>query len=86
MTDRILAREAKPGDVLDIEGDTYADPDCDPMTGAEFEFTVVEAVKWEGPGCVVLYTSLCNFGCPPDHVLKRDRHDAELAEVYAEEA
>lgn len=78
--ERILASEVKPGDLLDLFGDSYADPNRDNMLCLEFELAGVEGVKMEGPNCVVIYTGVINFGCPPTHVLKKEGFDPRLAD------
>lgn len=68
MTER-LAHQLIPGDLVDLEGDKYADPNGDD-TLMEFEYAVVERVERETPECVVVHTDQSSFGCPPDHVVK----------------
>lgn len=59
-------RDLKPGMLLNLEGDPYADPDHDNVY-LEYEFQVVVTVEEETPECVVVYCE--NFTCafPPDH-------------------
>lgn len=69
---KILARDVRPGDMLDLFGDSYADPQSDPSLGLEFEYSVTESVAFEkgkrgSTDCVVLYGSGRNFACPPDY-------------------
>jgi hypothetical protein len=74
----VRADQIKAGDTLDLEGDSYADPNGDGTTtmghyeAFEFEVAVVNEVTVEGPTCIRLCTSLGEYGFPPDHMLKRE--------------
>jgi hypothetical protein len=68
----IAARDIRPGDMLDLFGDKYADPHSSPALGLEFENSVTESVAFEkgkrgSVDCCVIYGSGINFACPPDH-------------------
>jgi hypothetical protein len=71
----IRARDLRPGDLLDLEGDPYADPRGDSLSadgehfyGFEYELAeVVEPVEFETPTCVVVHTDMVSCGFPPDH-------------------
>jgi hypothetical protein len=71
---KILARDVRPGDKLDLFGDPYADPQSDPANGLEFEYSLTESVAFEkgkrgSVDCVVLYGTGINVACPPDHAI-----------------
>lgn len=61
-----LVSNLKPGDLVDLEGDAYADVD-----GAhpefEFEFQAVVAIERETANCVRVDFETCSFGFPPSH-------------------
>jgi hypothetical protein len=80
--------DLKPGDMVDLFGDKYADPDCNPAEGLEFESALVEAVKpaepVDGVPAVVVYTFSINFKAPVDHKVKRTGRDAEAAAAMAD--
>jgi hypothetical protein len=59
------AIDLQPGDMLDLEGHPYADPDRDEPS-LEFEYAVVLEIELETPGCVLVTTDVVTFGCPPD--------------------
>lgn len=79
-----LARDIAEGDMIDLEGDSYAtmipegasrrDREDHESTVSTFtyEFALVEEVEHETDTCIVLHTSLTSFACPPDHALKVD--------------
>jgi hypothetical protein len=75
--------DLKPGDMVDLYGDKYADPDCNPAEGLEFESALVETVKpaepVDGVPAVLVYTFSVNFKAPVDHKVKRTGRDAEAA-------
>ena len=62
------AADLQPGDLVDLEGDNFADNGEHP----EFEFELQEVAELdrETPGCLAVYFS--NFACgfPPDHLLE----------------
>lgn len=71
---KVLARDVRPGDMLDLFGDPYADPQSDPAHGLEFEYSLTESVAFEkgkrgSVDCVVIYGGGVNFACPPDHAI-----------------
>lgn len=72
------ADQVQVGDRLDLEGDKFADPNGNGMTDLghyeafEFELAVVNERWEEGPDCVVLCTSLGEYGFPPDHLIKTE--------------
>lgn len=58
---QVPAREVKPGDKLDFQGDPYGDNDT-----AQFEFALVDSVEDEG-SAILIHTDQGSFGFPPDH-------------------
>jgi hypothetical protein len=53
-------------DVIDLEGDEYADPDReDPLFG--FEYQTVIGVEQETVNCVRVDTDHDSYGFPPNH-------------------
>lgn len=66
----IQADQVREGDLLDLEGDCYADPDCDHHAFA-FEFAeVIEPPVRETADCVLIHTDKGSFGFPPDHEIE----------------
>ena len=66
MTTKMIC-ELQPGDMVDLEGDTYADPKHDHVA-FEFEYQTVETVERETPDCVaVWFEGFDCVGFPPDH-------------------
>lgn len=60
--------ELKPGDLVDLEGDTFADKSKHPEF--EFEFQEVMQIDPETPDCTAVYFSggAC-VGFPPSHIV-----------------
>ena len=73
----VAAGDVKPGDRLDLAGDSIADK---PGSVWEFELYVVENVNRETDDCVVLYSqeSGGNFAFPIAHKLKLVRHETDM--------
>ena len=68
---RLPASEIKPGHILDLEGDPFADPDDDDEHSNSFEFEyahVWEATR-ETEDCVALGGDSWFVGFPPDHLM-----------------
>ena len=89
-----MACNIRPGDVVDLAGDPFADPHKNGQRadghayGYEFEYAVVEAKRQETVNCVVLYTSHVNCGFPPRHlipVVKRGEQGQELDRLRKQE-
>lgn len=58
------------GDMVDLEGDAFADPDCDPGSAFDCEYAVVCSVKRETDDCVAIgFEGFDLVGFPPDHLL-----------------
>ncbi|HTE40289.1 MAG TPA: hypothetical protein VK629_05650 [Steroidobacteraceae bacterium] len=65
----VPAKDIKPGDMLDLEGDQFADPKKD-KPFFECELGTVESVERETPDCVaIMIEGVDMFGFPPEHLL-----------------
>jgi LmbE family N-acetylglucosaminyl deacetylase len=62
--------ELQIGDLVDLEGDSFADPDRDPAKGFEFQYAKVEEIDRETPDCVVVWFDNDVVGFPPDHMVE----------------
>ena len=62
----IAVEQLREGDVIDLHGDAYADPDAD-TPGLEFEYAYVDAVEPETSTCVLVHTDAGSFGLPTGH-------------------
>lgn len=60
-------------DLLDLEGDEYADPDGDTPI-LEFELAVVIDTERETADCIRVDTNHGSFGFPPDHEVEVTEH------------
>ncbi len=65
----IKASELKEGDMIDLEGDKFADPNND-NAALECEYCIVEGIEQETPECIVIYTQHVNVAVPTDHPIK----------------
>jgi hypothetical protein len=66
----VKAKDLKAGDLVDLEGDAYADPNHDNWRYS-IEHGEVETVEWETQECVAVYfTNGSVVGFPPDHELR----------------
>lgn len=72
--------ELRPGDLVDLEGDEYAERECSPgcescelnRVSFEYELATVAHVEHETDGCVrVDFESVMSVGFPADHELLR---------------
>ena len=64
------AIDLEPGELVDLHGDKFADPDCDPGKGYEFAYATVDHVERETASCVCVYfTDADACGFPVDHML-----------------
>jgi hypothetical protein len=71
----VKVRDIKPGDIIDLAGDQYADPNHDNVT-YEYEYAVVGGVIHETPDCIVLcIEGVDHIGFPPDHLVMLAGHD-----------
>lgn len=67
-TARRMVAELRPGDMVDLEGDLYADPEwSDP--GFPHEFATVIGIEREAPDCVRVDFDGGAFGFPPSHMV-----------------
>lgn len=66
----VRADAVKPGDLIDLEGDAYADPaGADPTY--PYELAMVADLELETPGCVAVgFEGAGVIGFPPEHLLK----------------
>jgi len=66
----VPACQLRAGDFLDLYGDRYADPDCDPMKLFEFEYVRVDDVVRETEETVrVDFVDEDSVGFPPDYMV-----------------
>jgi hypothetical protein len=74
-------KDLRLGDMLDLEGDRWADPNRS-NTLFEFEYQVVWFIERETPNCTVVFLKDGGaFGFPPDHsVLVADQRDNAFAD------
>ena len=75
-------RDLKPGDMVDLEGDPFADPNHDEIQ-LQYEYIVVDHVREETPGCWLLEGGNVDFLCgfPPDHEVVVGGHNTDYEEV-----
>lgn len=88
---KIRAADVRPGDMLDLFGDPYADPHSDPANALEFEYSLTESVAFEkgkrgSVDCCVIYGSGINFACPPDHLIPYGGRDPQWPVMTWQEA
>lgn len=71
MTTRMIAIKAlKPGDMLDLAGDKFADPDHD-NPYLECQYAVVAGIEFETPNCIrVDFEEGSSVGFPPEHFVR----------------
>lgn len=81
----VCAAHVRPGDMLDLYGDAYADPDKDPGNGFEFEYALVESVRHSRDG-VTIYTGAINFACPSNHEIAYGGRDEDWPVMTWDEA
>lgn len=68
-------KDLTPGDMIDLQGDKYADPNRTNVT-YEFEYALVGERQYEGDECLVLYIEGVDaIGFPPDHEVPWHGHD-----------
>ena len=66
-----LATNLKVGDMIDLEGDVYADPGCD-HPWMESEYAIVTEVDHETSECVAIgFEGFDLVGFPVQHPLRR---------------
>lgn len=71
---KVRAENIKVGDLIDLYGDPFADPNRDPGLAFEFEYAwVMEPIDVESSDCVVIYTDSGAFGFPINHQFEIER-------------
>jgi hypothetical protein len=60
----------QPGDMVDLEGDQFADPNNSNQF-LEYEYTTVESMVEETSECTVIYFEGMTVGFPPNHIVQR---------------
>lgn len=74
IMERVLITELKADDIIDLEGDPYADPNHDETT-YEFEYVEVVSIKRESDDTFLVAVSAPGdemvFTCPSDHTVNR---------------
>jgi len=80
--ERRKVKDLLPGDMIDLEGDPYADPPGNPdALSLVFEYAVVGDVVPETSECIRIDTvEHGSFGFPPDHAVKVSREIAFFLE------
>lgn len=64
------AKDVQVGDLVDLEGDRYADPDSDNVA-LQYLYLEVGAVEQETPECVLIsFESFDAVGFPTNHELR----------------
>lgn len=71
----VMVRDLRVGDLVDLEGDRFADPRKDNAL-FECELGSVACVIRETPRCVAIGIEGADvYGFPPDHVVRRQRRE-----------
>jgi len=71
----VAIRDLKPGDLIDLAGDAWADPNGD-IISYECEYATVAAVEIETPDCTcVHFEGDASVGFPPNHMVPIGGHD-----------
>lgn len=66
---KVRAEDIRPGQLVDLEGDKYADPDNDSPI-FDCEYAVVQETEDETEDCVCIYFDSFTCGFPKDHLLE----------------
>lgn len=72
---KLRADQVQIGDLLDLAGDQFADPNGNGLSDSghyesfEFEFARVENVARETADCIRIDTSQGSYGFPPEHLI-----------------
>lgn len=78
----IAVSDLYPGDMLDLEGDPFADKTEDGAPNPfEFEKAVVESVEPETADCTLVTSELVNCGFPPDHKVKVNGFEGRMVDA-----
>jgi hypothetical protein len=76
---KVRVDEIRPGDVVDLECDIYADPAKVRNGLLAMQYMTVVEIEREGAGCIVLYFDENNpVGFPPDHLIHVATHDTQF--------
>lgn len=68
---KLQVKNLREGMMVDLYGDKYMDPNCDPAQAYEFELAVVDSVIRETDNCTVVHFENENScGFPPDHLVE----------------
>jgi hypothetical protein len=79
-----LVENLIPGDMVDLEGDKFADPNGDSPI-FDCELCIVARSELETPGCIrVDFEGLNSVGFPPGHRVKIGGFDSEYAAAIKE--
>jgi len=71
MRRRVMVKNLKEGDLIDLEGDDFADPDkSDEML--TYEMSEVFEIEKETEFCTCVYFSNKTVGFPPEHKVLRE--------------
>ena len=71
MRRRVMVKNLKEGDLIDLEGDDFADPDkSDEML--TYEMLEVFEIEKETEFCTCVYFSNKTVGFPPEHKVLRE--------------
>lgn len=82
MSEQKRPLELKLGDLVDLEGDPYADTSEDWKHYHECEYGVVEGVEQETSDCVRVDFEHLSVGFPLDHLLTVDGNDGVVREIF----
>lgn len=62
-------KDLNPGDLIDLEGDPYADPNSD-ILAFKYEYAMVDAIDHETGNCTAVWIlGVDCFGFPPAHTV-----------------
>ena len=64
-------RHLQIGDLVDLEGDRFADDGQHPEF--EFEYQIVHEIEFETPDCICIYFDSVAVGFPPNHTVTVER-------------
>lgn len=67
---KIQVKDLRAGMMVDLYGDKFMDPNCDPGETYEYEYGVVENTTRETSNCTVVdFENYVSCGFPPDHLV-----------------
>lgn len=61
--------DLREGDLVDLEGDPFADPKRN-KPEYQFEYATVVEYELESPDCMCIYFESTSVGFPPDHMVE----------------